>query len=363
MITASEYCAQDGLGLAELVRRGDVTPVELARVALDGIERLDPKLNAVVTVLREGAEGEAAACSTAGPFAGVPFLIKELVLHAAGVPVGMGSRLACDLTMPHDSELMARFRRAGLVTVATSASPEFGFNASTESIAHGPTRNPWNLERSSGGSSGGSAAAVAAGIAPLAHANDGGGSIRIPAACCGLVGLKPTRGRTPTGPDYADPLNGLGIEFAVTRSVRDAAALLDAVAGPDPGAPHWAEAPRQPFAQAVRQTPGRLRIAWSARPPSGVPVDRACVEALHATVKLLESLGHELVETAPSIDAEALLVATHRVWAANLAHWMDGLSTALNRPVSEDTVEATSFGCYREGMEMKASQLLQALDV
>lgn len=361
MLTLSEYCERDGLGLAELVRAGEVTPAELLEVALTGVERLDPQLGAVVTPLREQAEKSLADGLPTGPFTGVPFAIKELVLHAAGVPMQMGSRLAAGLALPHDTELMARFRRAGLVTMATTATPEFGYNATTESVAHGPTRNPWDLSRSSGGSSGGSAALVSAGITPIAHANDGGGSIRVPASCCGLVGLKPTRGRIPTGPDYGDPLSGLGVEFAVTRTVRDAAALLDAVAGPDPGAPHW-PAPEN-FASAVTRAPGHLRIAWMARPLSGVAVDPACVAGLHDTVRLLESLGHELVEAAPSIDAEAFLMATNRVWAANTASWMTGLAAALGREISEETVESTSFACYQFGKQLTAIELLQALDI
>lgn len=363
MLTLSEYCARDGLGLAELVRAGEVTAAELLTVALDGLERLDPQLNATVTVLREQATREVAAGLPSGPFTGVPFVIKELVLHAAGVPMQMGSRLAQGLALPYDTELMARFRRAGLVTIATTATPEFGYNATTEPLAHGPTRNPWDLQRSSGGSSGGSAALVSAGVLPVAHASDGGGSIRIPAACCGLVGLKPTRGRVPTGPDYGDPLSGLGVEFALTRSVRDAAALLDAVAGPDPGAPHWAQGPEGSFSQELARPPGRLRIAWMARPLSGVAVDPACITALHATVKLLESLGHELVEATPQVDGEALLMATCRVWAANTAYWMAGLAAATGRQICEDTVEATSLACYRLGSQISAGELLRALDV
>ena len=361
MITMSEYCERDGLGLAALVRAGEVTPTELMETALAGIERLDPQLNAVVTTLREQATREVADGLPSGPFTGVPFVIKELVLHAAGVPMQMGSRLARGLALPHDTELMARFRRAGLVTVATTTTPEFGYNATTESVAQGPTHNPWDLGRSPGGSSGGTGAIVSAGITPVGHANDGGGSIRVPASCCGLVGLKPTRGRIPTGPDYGDPLSGLGVEFALTRSVRDAAALLDAVAGPDPGAPHWPAG--DGFAQAATLPPGRLRIAWMARPLSGVAVDPACVAGLHDTVRLLESLGHELVEAAPSIDAEAFLMATNRVWSANTAHWMNGLSTALGRPISTETVESTSLACYRFGSQLTATELLQALDI
>lgn len=363
MISPQEYSARDGLGLAELVRNREVTPAELVAAAFDGADRLNPRLNALVSVLHAQAERALAEGLPQGPFTGVPFVIKELVLHAAGVPYSMGSRLAKGLVLPHDTELMARFRRAGLVLVGTTATPEMGYSATTESRLYGPTRNPWDPRRSPGGSSGGSGATVAAGITPLAHANDGGGSIRVPASCNGLVGLKPTRGRTPTGPDYGDPLNGMGVEFALTRSVRDAAALLDAVAGPDPGAPHWAEPPPQSFLASIARPPRRLRIAWTAVPPSGVAIDPACVEGLHAAVKLCESLGHELVEDRPAIDAEALLGATARVWAANIANWIDGLAAALGRTPGPDNLEATTWSSYLFGRSMSALELVQALDV
>ncbi|MCC7099830.1 MAG: amidase, partial [Rubrivivax sp.] len=223
-----EYAAHDGLGLAERVRRGEVTSAELVRTAQAAIEALNPQLNAVIgRVDAVPPQGGAAA-----PFHGVPFLIKDLVLHAQGVPCDMGSRLvAGGFVSPIDTELMARFRRAGLVTLGRTNTPEFGFCSTTEPVLHGATRNPWDPARSPGGSSGGSAAAVAAGIVPLAHANDGGGSIRIPAAWCGLVGLKPTRGRTPVGPETGIALHDMGIELAVTRTLRDSAAILDAVQG------------------------------------------------------------------------------------------------------------------------------------
>lgn len=363
MIKLSEFADYDGLGLAELVKTGKVTPKELKDASLEAIEKLNPKINSVVTVLADEAEREIAAGLPEGPFKGVPFVVKELVLHAAGVPMNMGSRLAAGLTLPHDTELMARFRKAGLVTVATTATPEFGYNANTEPVVHGSTRNPWNTERSPGGSSGGSAASVSAGIVPLGHANDGGGSIRIPAACCGLVGLKPTRGRTPTGPDYGELLNGIAIEFALTRSVRDAAALLDAVAGPDPGCYAWAEPPGTPFLSQASVPPGRLRIAWMEKPLTGVPVDPECVEALRATVRLCEELGHEMVEAAPRIDVEAHGLATLRVWAANLANMMDTVSEFTGRTPSEQNLETASWACYRFGRSVSAPELLKALDI
>jgi amidase len=362
MIKMSEFSGYDGLGLAELVKAGHVTPMELKDASLGAIERLNPKLNCIVTVIADQADREIRAGLPDGPFRGVPFVVKEMVLHAAGVPMHMGSRLAQGLVLPHDTELMARFRKAGLVTLATTTTPEFGYNANTEPLLHGSTRNPWNTERSPGGSSGGSAAAVAAGIVPLGHANDGGGSIRIPAACCGLVGLKPTRGRIPTGPDYGELLNGIAIEFAVTRSVRDAAALLDAVAGPDPGCYGWAEPPRTSFSAQASTPPGKLRIAWTDKPLTGVPVDPECVHALHETVRLCEALGHELTEAAPRIDSEAHGLATLRVWGANLANMMDTVAELLQRTPSPGNLEAASWACYRYGKTVSGPELLKALD-
>lgn len=359
----SEYASFDGLGLAKLVRRGEVSPAELKDAALTAIEQLNPKLNSVINILADQAEKEIQAGLPDGPFKGVPFLIKEVVLHAAGVPVNMGSRLAQGLILPHDTELMSRFRKAGLVTVGTTPTPEFGYNANTEALLHGSTHNPWDTSRSPGGSSGGSAASVAAGIVPLAHANDGGGSIRIPASCCGLVGLKTTRGRVPTGPDYGELLNGIAVEFALTRSVRDAAALLDAVAGPDAGCYAWAEPPKVPYSKEAASPPGKLRIAWMDKALTGVPVDQECVDALHATVKLCEGLGHEMIEDAPQIDVEAHSLATLRVWGANLANMMDGVAALLQRTPSEKNLEAASWACYQYGKSLTATELLQALDI
>jgi len=247
MISLKEYSSYDATGLADLVARKQVKPEELTAAALEAISKTNPKLNAVLQTLPEQARSEISAGLPQGPFTGVPSVIKELVLHAKGVRSDSGSRMAQGIVFDEDTELMARFRRAGLVLIGTTQTPELGYNPTTETVAFGPVHNPWNLNHSAGGSSGGSGAAVAAGIVPMAHANDGGGSIRIPASCNGLVGLKPTRDRIPTGPDYADPLCGLAIEFAVTRSVRDAAILLDAVAGPDVGAPSMCVAPSRPY--------------------------------------------------------------------------------------------------------------------
>jgi len=226
----SEYASYDATGLADLVARKEVSADELTDAARRGIAAVNPQLNFMVDTIAPPIAGDGS-----GAFAGVPFLIKDIMMTAAGVPQGMGTRLLDNdvYVAPHDGELMRRFKAAGLNTLGRTTTPEFGFNATTESVATGPSRNPWDPSRTTGGSSGGAAAAVAAGVVPMAHANDGGGSIRIPAACCGVVGLKPSRGRTPLGPDAQLAILGLGIEFAVTRTTRDAAALLDLVAGPE----------------------------------------------------------------------------------------------------------------------------------
>jgi amidase len=360
MISLSDYSSYDGLGLAALVARKEVTPKELLEAALAGVAKVNPKINAVLQTLPEMAAAEIAARAPSGPFAGVPFVIKELVLHAKNVRLDSGCRLAQGMVPDADTELMARFRRAGLVLMGTTQTPELGYNPTTETVLHGPVHNPWDLGRSAGGSSGGSAAAVAAGILPVAHANDGGGSIRIPASCNGLVGLKPTRDRTPTGPDYADPLCGLAIEFAVTRTVRDAAALLDAVAGPDVGAPSMIAPPARPYANEVGAPAGRLRIAWTTTPASGEKIDPECVKAVHETVRTLEGLGHTLIEGGPKYDWDAFLDNIHPIWTAFTALSIDLAAKATGRKPSLDNLEAVTLACYEDGKRVTALELLYA---
>jgi len=362
MISIEEYARHDGLGLAELVAKKQVTAQELVDTALAAVEKLNPKLNAVLQTLPAEARAEIGRGLPEGPFRGVPFLIKELVLHAKGVRLDSGCKLTQGFVPKEDTELMARFRRAGLVLVGTTQTPELGYNPTTETVLYGPVHNPWDPTRSAGGSSGGSGAAVAAGIVPLAHANDGGGSIRIPASANGLVGLKPTRDRIPSGPDYADPLCGLAIEFAVTRTVRDTAALLDQVAGPDLGAPGHCVPPLRPYREELNRAPGRMRIAFSTRPASGKPADPDCTRAVSETAKLLESLGHEVVEGAPPLDWDRFLDAVHVIWVAFTALSMDGLASALGRKPTPESVEATTWACYEDGKRYSALELLQALD-
>ena len=361
MISLRDYTAHDGLGLAELVARKEVTPDELAAAAFEAVAKVNPRINAVLHTIPKEAATEIRAGLPRGPFTGVPFLIKEIVLHAKGVRCEMGSKLAQGYVPDADTELMARFRRAGLVLAGTTQTPEFGYNPTTETRAFGPVHNPWDLGRSPGGSSGGSGAAVAAGIVPVAHANDGGGSIRIPASCNGLVGLKPSRDRIPSGPDYGDLLCGLACEFALTRTVRDAAALLDAVAGPDPGAPGHPVPPARPYRELIGTPPGRLRIAWTATPASGAKVDPECEKAVHETVRLLEGLGHTLIEDRPRYDWDSFLENVNVIWGAFGVASIDFAAAMTGRKPGPDNLEAVTLASYEDGKRYSAIDLLNAM--
>jgi amidase len=362
MISLNDYTDHDGLGLAELVATKQVTARELFETAVAAIERINPQINAVCRTLPSDAGKAMSAGLPRGPFTGVPFLTKELVPHAAGVRCDGGSRLAEGLIAPIDSELMARFRRAGFVHAGTTQSPELGYCPTTENKLFGPVRNPWDPSRSAGGSSGGAGAAVAAGIVPIAHASDGGGSIRIPASCNGLVGLKPSRDRIPTGPMASDPLCGLVVEFVEARSVRDVAAVLDAVAGADLGAPSIGLRPPQPFATLAPTPPGRLRIAWTSRPASGAEADPECVVAVQAAARLLEDLGHDVVEDAPRFEWDAFLDQIHVIWTTGAAALADFQAQATGRRVGPDTLEAVSLACYEDGKRYSALDLIHAMD-
>src|SRR5262245_22729775 len=290
---ADEYVKFDGLGLAELVRKGEVAASELLDVALEISAQVNPEINALILPRAAAARRELASLPD-GPFRGVPFPIKDLHLQLAGEITTNGCALFREAVAAADSTLIQRYRAAGLVMFARSTSPEFGLTLSTESTLWGVTRNPWDLSRMAGGSSGGAAAAVAAGIAPLANASDGGGSIRIPASCCGLFGLKPTRIRTPLGPLRSESWNGLSCIHAVTRSVRDSAALLDATAGPELGDPYQAPLPARPYLAEVGAPPGRLRIALLRSAPTGVPIEAECLRAVDDAARLCEQLGHHV---------------------------------------------------------------------
>lgn len=358
-----EYVTFDGLGLAELVRRREVKPEELVQVALSAIEAVNPSLNAVIGLVEAETRATLAKPLPEGPFTGVPFLMKDLVLHMAGVPTDMGSRLFKGMVAPHDTTLMARYRRAGLIPLGRTNAPELGFNASTEPVLHGPTRNPWHPEYSTGGSSGGSAAAVSAGMVPVAYANDGAGSIRIPASLCGLFGLKPTRGRTPSGPDVAEGLNGLGVEHVLSRSVRDSAALLDATLGPDVGDRYSITPPERPYLEEVAREPGRLRIAVTCDTDSQVVVSPECVAAVEAAAKLCRELGHEVIEAKPSYRPQAMWTSLATLWSSGTAALVDGVSAMMGRTPGPDVLEASIWATVLKGRELKAVELQRAFAI
>jgi amidase len=361
-MNTSEYLSYDAMDLARLVREGEVTAGELAQCATTLAQQWNPSINAVLEMYAD-VDDILASVPADTPFTGVPFLIKDLVIQAEGRLNEMGSRLAAGLVAPGDSDLMARFRQAGLVTLGRTASPEMGYNIATETLQAGICRNPWDTSRSPGGSSGGSAAAVAAGIVPVAHANDGGGSIRIPAACCGLVGLKPTRGRVPIGPGAAEGLNGFGIELAVTRTVRDAAALLDAVQGPGVGDPYVIPAPAAPYASILQQAPRELKIGVCTEAWSGVPVDSEIRAAVLEVARACEDMGHKVEEASPPLDAEAFARANTDLWSASIAHWVVDICAATGRTADSSTLEQATLAIHEYGLSVSAVDLLHAEDI
>ena len=319
MSDSSELTHLDATAQAELVRRKEVRPIELVEAAIERVEALNPTLNAVVTKMFDQARETALGELPDGPFTGVPFLLKDILGMCQGVPMTMGSALLRGFVPDHDSELVTRLRRAGLVFIGKTNVPEFGILPTTEPQLFGPCRNPWDVARSTGGSSGGAAAAVASGMVPMAHANDGGGSIRIPASCCGLFGLKPTRARNPLGPDFGEGWGGMVAEHAVTRSVRDSAALLDATAGPDIGDPYWAPPMARPFSKEIGVDPGHLRIACAASPE--FPVHEDCTRAVAAAAALCRDLGHQVddIPLALDVGSEHFAACVKAVIAAGTA--------------------------------------------
>ena len=329
----------DALDQAALVRRGEVNEAELLEAAIERIEQIDPALNAVVIRWFDEARSNAARLPD-GPFHGVPFLLKDLWAHYAGQPLTNGSRALRHSLPPSpvDTTLVSRFRRAGLNTAGRTNSPEFGSLPTTEPLAWGPTRNPWDLDRSPGGSSGGSAAAVASGMVPIAHASDGGGSIRIPAACCGLVGLKPSQGRITLGP-FRDESN-LGVELCVSRTVRDTAAMLDAVHGPGVGDTVIAAPPTRPYADEVGADPGRLHIGLLDMVPLGGELHDDCRNAVRATATLLESLGHHVEHGFPDALADREFGRRFSaLWSTNMGVAVHRIETQLGRTLGDDDVE------------------------
>ena len=353
---------QDGLALGERVRAGDVSAKELAEAAIDRIEAHNPTLNAVVTRVYEQALDAAQEQKPEGQFAGVPFLLKDLGGALAGVPFSSGSRFFKDACPPADSELVRRYKAAGLIPLGRTNTPEFGLNASTEPALFGPTRNPWDTVRTPGGSSGGSAAAVAAGLVPLAHASDGGGSIRIPASCCGLFGMKTTRARNTMAPYLGESLAGCSVEHVVSRTVRDSAAALDASAGPAPGDPYIAPLPSRPFLDEVDREPRKLKIAIATEAFSGAPVHQDCVDATIEAGKLCEGLGHSVEEASPSFDAEQLDQDYNLLFAVGATANIRQRAQALGKELDPEGFERVTLAMMARADELGAADYVQLLN-
>jgi amidase len=343
MSVTRDFERYDGLGLAELVREKEVTAAELLEAAIGRVATRNPTINAIVTRLFDEARAAIAAGLPQGPFTGVPYLLKDLGALYTGAPTSFGSTFFTDNPADHDSEITARMKRAGLVIFGKTNTPEMGLAPSTEPRRFGATRNPWNLAYSAGGSSGGAAAAVAAGIVPMAHATDGGGSIRVPASCCGLFGLKPTRARNPMGPDAGEGWGGASVGHAVTRTVRDSAALLDATSGPDIGDPYWAPPPAGPFLAEVGRDPGPLRVALTTTAFNGHAVNPECADAARSAARLCESLGHKVEEARPEVDGDALGAATRVIISANVRAALEARAAAVGRALTEADVERNTW--------------------
>ena len=362
----SELARLDATAQAELVRAGEVSPTELVDGSVRRIEALNPRLNAVITDLSEKALAAAAGPLPEGPFRGVPLLLKDLACHSAGDPFheGMAFLRRLGWTEPQDQHLARKFREAGFVFVGKTNTPELGILPTTEPAAYGPTHNPWDLDRSPGGSSGGSAAAVAAGLVAVAHANDGGGSIRIPASHCGLVGLKPSRGRVSLGPDFGDVMSGLVAEHVVCRSVRDSGGVLDAICGDEPGDPYAAPARARPYVEELAADPGRLRVGLMTTPPGGqVEAHPECLAAARAAAQQLEALGHHVEPAYPAAMDDPDYIATFIVrWTAGIAWSLKYWEGKTAKTIEAGDVEPCTWALAEMGRSHAAADYLRALE-
>jgi amidase len=357
-----DYCDYDGVGLAELVAAKSVKPIELVDAAIARVEKRNPTLNAVIWTMFDRARAMAQAELPQGPFRGVPFLLKDSLGDLEGAPTRQASALISAAPRPRNATLTSRYLAAGLVPLGKTNVPEFALLPITESRLYGPARNPWDLQRTPGGSSGGSAAAVAAGIVPMAHANDGGGSIRAPASCCGLVGLKPTRGRTSIGPDLGEGWGSLEVEHILSRSVRDTAAMLDATAGAELGDPYWA--PPQPASYLADSTtaPASLRIALVRSRPDGSAPHADCLAAVDHAAALCRSLGHEIEPVDPPATWSALIDPMTVLYATSLVAQVEAVCEETGATASPNTLEGYTLGLYELGKTFTAGQYQRSLN-
>jgi amidase len=360
-ISIGDYAEHDGLGLAALVKAREVTAGELVDTAIAACEQVNGRLNAVVTRMFEQARERAGQASRDAPLAGVPFLMKDFGAEVAGVRFTEGTEFLAGHVPEEDSHLYRRFCDAGLITFGKTNLPELAIGTTTESPFLGVCHNPWDLDRTTGGSSGGAGAAVASRVVPIAHANDIGGSTRIPASCCGLVGLKPSRGRVSLAPHYGDVVAGFFQELVVTRSVRDTAAVLDAVAGPAPGEPYLATAPERPYVQELGTAGRRLRIGFSTVSPLGDPLDAECVRAIRETAALCESLGHEVEEAAPDFDGYELWHNFTRLMSACAAWVIDDWARRTQQTPKEDRFTPFVWAFRERGQQLSAADYLMTM--
>jgi len=364
-VVSYELSSLDATAQAELVRRRHVRPIELVDAAIARIEKLNPQINAVITERFEKGRAEARRADLPnGPFRGVPFLLKDIGAHSAGDPFHAGMRFLRDLrwTEAHDNYLAAKFRAAGFIFLGKTNTPELGLQPTTEPQAYGASRNPWDLTRSTGGSSGGAAAAVASGMLPAAHATDGGGSIRIPASVCGVVGLKTTRGRVSLGPGTGERWGGCAVENCVSRTVRDSAAILDAIAGPMPGDPNWAPPPLRPYCAEVGIDPGRLRIGLLAHAPSGAAVHADCVAAVEDAGHLLGSLGHHVERSHPDgLGDNDMLRSFGMMISCSTARALEAWSEKTGRQLAASDVEPMTWAVAELGRGVSGPQYVRAV--
>jgi amidase len=359
--TISDYDKRDALDLAALVARKEVTAAEVLEEAIGRAERVNGTLGAITVPTYDHARAAVRAGLPAGPFSGVPFLLKDLGAQLTGTRTTGSGKLWAGFVADHDSTIVARYKAAGLVTFGKSASPEMGLAPSTEPAMFGPCRNPWNIEHSAGGSSGGAAAAVAARVLPMAHATDGGGSIRVPASACGLYGLKPTRARNPSGPDVGEGWGGQSTGHCVSVSVRDSAALLDASNGPELGDPYWAPPPAGRFLDEVGRHPGKLRIALCTSPWNGEPVDADCKQAAEDATKLCEGLGHGVEPARPEFDVTAFREATRIVIAANVLATLQARAKVVGKTLEASDVEPLTWSMAELGFKHTAADYARSI--
>jgi amidase len=356
-----EYCEFDALGLVEQVRNGEVTPRELCELALEGVAKVNPRLNCVVDTYPDVLERLDREPPPAGPLSGVPFFLKDIGPMEKGRPYEMGSRLLEGYVGPIDTDLMLRFRAAGLLNLGRTPCPEQGYTITTESLLYGTTHNPWNPEHIAGGSSSGAGASVAAGVVPISHANDGGGSTRIPASVNGLVGLKTSRGRVPQGPFLNDISGFLFSDLVVSRSVRDTAAVLDAVQGPGIGEAFEIAPPAEPYSEAVARPPVSLRIGFCSNAWGPVTPTPDVTRGVDEAARACESLGHELTPVTAPFDFEAFFQSFMTIWYGGIPADLDAMAHEVGRKIDSSTVEPIVLAAYERGHRISAPQWMQAL--